>query len=124
VLEVVVRPSQSPDIRPQAPLGLQETPVTPELEATEWGGNGNAAFTFSKHDSNSIDAVHTETKRTFDKVRVKNPDDHDQHVDVEVMTKYEGRNAIDKSRITIKYDRIQPNEDIEVLSTDNVRSST
>lgn len=124
MLEVIVRPSQSPDIRPPIAFGLQASPApTPDTEVV-WGSAGNNAFNFTRHVSQSIEAVHNETTRTFDKVRVKNPDDLSQHVDVEAMTKYQGKNAIDRSRITINYDRVQEADNIEVLSRDNTRNST
>ena len=126
-LERIVRPSQDGSIRPNPVLGYQSPPVTPEDNTITWGGSGSNIFQASAHLSQSIDPAKwpdsSETSRTFDVVRVKNPDDTTQHVDVEVMTEYQARNKIDKSRITLRYGAQQPNANIEILSRNNVRKS-
>src|SRR3954469_8914596 len=85
-LEHVVRPVVVAGFRPQARV----LPVDPNATLTEFkleGGsskpveesfNGNTSITYS--------IKHKERDRTFDQIRVKNPDDNDQHVDVEVAT--------------------------------------
>lgn len=124
-LEVVVRPSQSPDIRPLTALGLgAPAAVDPENEVV-WGDSGNSAFTFSKHYSVTIEAVHDEKERTYDQVRVKNPDDEDQHVDVEVLRKISTakRKWIDEQEMTLNYKALDPDPDglTEILSRNNKR---
>lgn len=122
-LEKVVRPNQRPDLRPQYPLGLQTSVVLDAAEAIVWGSSGDRIFSISVHFSASIPPVYEEQSRTYDVVRVKNKDDKEQYVDVEVMTKYVGINQIDQSRTKISLDRVQSSSNVEVLSSGNERGS-
>lgn len=127
-LEQIVRPSQDGLIRPSPAAGYQAPPIIPNGNTVTWGSAGNDIFQVSAHVSQSINnpwPKSDETQRKYDVARVKNPDDHDQHVDVEAMTEYQARNKIDKSRITLRYAKMNPTEgNIEILSSDNVRKQT
>jgi hypothetical protein len=125
-LEQIVRPSQDGSIRPAPQQAIYGPPVIPDGNVISWGSSGSNIFQVSAHLSQNINnpwPKDTETKRTFDVVRVKNPDDLSQHVDVEAMTAYEARNTIDKSRITLKFAKMDPTEGgvVEIISSDNVR---
>ena len=70
---------------------------------------------------------HKERNRTFDQIRVKNPDDDDQHVDVESTTAlqthvYSGGSQPSKQKSAFQQQPEAAN--IEVLSTGNKRSAS
>jgi hypothetical protein len=99
-----------------------------------WGKAGDSIFNMdAPHYGGKIvppDDDKKETKRTYDVVRVQNPDDEDQYVETEVMTAYEAQNKIDPSRTQIAKDRFvlrfaptQPAANIKVISTGNTRTS-
>ena len=125
-IERIIRPAQDGAIRPAAVQGYQAPPATPDDNTITWGSSGSNIFQVSAHVSQTIDnpwPKSDETQRTYDLVRVKNPDDTDQHVDVEVMTEYQARNKIDKSRITLRYGAQEGSANVEVLSRKNIRKS-
>lgn len=124
-LEQIVRPSQSPDIRPAPTTALLEPPKTVNNPNVVWGTSGNSIFQLRAHASGQVDNRQDyETSRKFDVVRVKNPDDENQYIDVEVMTEYQARNKIDDSRTKLRFDKPKAKDNIEIISRDNTRSST
>lgn len=129
-LEHVVRPSQSPQIRPGSPTQLFETPKVPENDPIVFGGSGASIFDANAHNQVELPQPKWEESRTYDVVRVYNPDDHDQFVETEQMTEYQARNkevqgaAISQDRIVLKYATNTNTDDTEVVSKDNKRTST
>lgn len=123
-LEQIVRPSQFGDVRPsniQTGRAPQKTPNTDEIV---WGAAGNTVFQLtanSKAEVNNTTSV--EIKRTFDTVRIKSPDDPSVYVDVEVMTQYQSRNQLDKSRSLLRFTPPTSTPDAEVISRNQTRTS-
>lgn len=118
-LEVIVRPFVNPDTRPKA---RAPKPVVDE-RITEIAGRRGSFIQLSHSESTSWNTSNqTEVKRTFDVVRVKNPDDDQQHVDVEVTTKLRVRNA-DNSQSTLRLAKPTATENTEILEEDRERDS-
>lgn len=88
-LELVVRPFQTPVVRVP---GLAVGPALPDPDVVtlQCGDPEGVGKTFTESASSSVTAfVETkerEVSRTVVPVRVKNPDDLDQHVDIDVTT--------------------------------------
>ncbi len=123
-LEQIVRPSQSPDIRPAPTTALLESPKITANPIVTWGTPGDSIFQLRAHESGETNnETKEETKRKFDVVRVKNPDDHDQYVDVEVMTEYQARNKISESRTKLRFGQPKSSQHVEVISRDNTRTT-
>lgn len=126
-LEQIVRPSLAGAIRPSPPAGYFASPIFSDPNIVTWGTSGATVFELQAHQQATVPPAiwpkSDETKRTYDVVRVKNPDDPTQHVDVEAMTEYIARNRIDKSRTTLRYAPQGASDNVEVLSKNNVRTS-
>lgn len=122
-LEYVVRPSQSPQIRPGHPTQLFATVVAPQNEPILWGSAGKSIFDLRASTSIELPQPQFEAQRTYDVVRVYNPDDHTQSVDTEQMTEYQARNKMSADRFTMKFATNTNTPDTEVISTGNVRKS-
>ena len=121
-LEQIVRPSTNPSIRPPYPSQITSTAKPASDTPKVWGSSGNSVFDLRAQDESTVKpATWPETQRTYDVVRVKNTDDPDQHVDVEVMTEYQGRNKISQDRITLKFATNTNTDNTEVLSRGNIR---
>lgn len=120
-LEYVVRPSQAPQIRPGVPTQIFATPKVPNNNPNVWGSAGNSVFNLHANAQQDIPAPLTETSRTFDVVRVYNPDDHAQFVDTEQMTEYKGRNKISNDRIQLRFAGNTNTTNTEVVSKGNTR---
>jgi hypothetical protein len=115
-LEFVVRPSQSPAIRPGVPTQIFKTPKVPQNEPITWGNSGQSVFDLHAHTQAEIPKpLWPETDRKYDVVRVYNPDDHEQYVDTEQMTEYQGRNTISKDRIVLRFAKTQETADTKVM---------
>jgi hypothetical protein len=114
-LEYVVRPSMDKAIRPGTPTQIFETPKVPDNEPILWGGSGDSVFDLQAHAQQELPMPEfPETKRTYDVVRVYNPDDREQFVDTEQMTEYQGRNKISKDRIVLRFTKNQNTANTEV----------
>lgn len=120
-LEHVVRPSQAPQIRPGQPTQLFATPKVPQNEPQVWGGSGDSVFDLQAHAQQELPEPKFEAQRTYDVVRVFNPDDRSQFVDTEQMTEYQGRNKISKERFTMRFATNTNTENTEVRSRNNIR---
>lgn len=120
-LEYVVRPSQAPQIRPGTPTQIFETPKVPQNNANVWGSAGNSVFQLHAQAQQELPTPLTEKERTYDVVRVYNPDDRAQFIDTEQMTEYQGRNKISNDRITLKFATNHNTENTEVISKGNKR---
>lgn len=129
-LEYVVRPSQSPQIRPGTPTQIFATPKIVNNEPIVFGGSGDSIFDLSASSSAEVPPAKWEESRTYDVVRVYNPEDRSQFVDTEQMTEYQARNkpsqpsAIGQDRIQLKFATNTNTENTEVISRNNKRTST
>src|SRR5215204_7118063 len=124
-LEHVVRPIVVADFRPSKPQAL---PVDPNAEPEEFkieGGSGKAVKeTYSANASISYSIKHRERKRIFSNVKVMNPNDHDQHVTVEVPTRIQNKTysgGLQPSRQVNKYPDQEPSENIDIIDRNNTR---
>lgn len=67
---------------------------------------------------------HKEVKRTFDVARIKNPDDPNQHVDVEVINRLKiARDKSNKKTYQVDYPKIEPSDNVEILQRNQNRST-
>ena len=124
-LEQIVRPSQSPTIRPSRPISQYVPPAVEDENTISWGSAGNSIFTIRAHVAQTVNNNRNdETQRTYDTVRVTNEDDPSQYIDTEVMTEYQARNKIDDSRIVLRFAKTKPSANVQVLSSGNVRNSS
>lgn len=113
-LEHVVRPNVAADIRPSSPVIAPPAPDVSD-NILEWGGPGNSIFTYLSEAGFELETVNqqTETKRTYDTIRIKNKDDEQQYVDVAAPTKSLVRSTKGAQTETsyIPYDRAYPKTD-------------
>lgn len=127
-LEQIIRPAAAGAIRPPPPPGYFASPIFSDPNIVTWGSSGGSVFELQAHQQATVPPAkwpkNDEQKRKYDVIRVKNPDDPTQHVDVEAMTEYVARNRIDKSRITLRYAPQGESENVEVLSRNNTRNSS
>lgn len=129
-LEYVVRPSQLTNIRPGTPTQILATPKIIDNEPIVWGGSGNSIFDLNASESVDLPQAKWEEKRTYDVVRVYNPDDRTQFVDTEQMTEYQARNkpsqqsSIAADRIQLKFATNTNTDNTEVISKGNTRTSS
>lgn len=128
-LEYVVRPSQNPSIRPGHPSQILATPKIVANEPITWGSSGPSVFDLRASSQSEVPEAKWESSRTYDVVRVYNPDDHSQFVDTEQMTEYQARNkpsqpsAIAQDRIQLMFATNTNSPDTEVISKGNKRTS-
>lgn len=124
-LAQVIRPSQSPDIRPTRPAAYQAVLDAPADQEIVWGSAGNNIFVATAHTKGFVNNNNTneEVSRKYDVVRVKNPADTEQHVDFEVMTEYQSRNVITKDRTTLRFEKTAASANVQVLSRNNSRTA-
>lgn len=120
-LEYVVRPSQTKGIRPGTRTQLFEPPKVPDNDPITWGSGGDSVFDLQAHAQWEAPEPKFEAQRTYDVVRVFNPDDRDQFVDTEQMTEYQARQKIDKSRFTLRFQGNQDTTNTKVISKNNIR---
>lgn len=115
-LEFVVRPSQSPAIRPGTPTQIFQTAKVPQNTPITWGNAGQSVFDLHAHSQATVPKPEwPETSRKYDVVRVYNPDDKEQYVDTEQMTEYQGRNTISKERIVLRFAKTQATENTKIM---------
>lgn len=122
-LEFVVRPSQNPNIRPGTPTQIFEPQKTPDNPVNEWGSSGQSVFDLQAHAQQELPEPKWEETRTYDVVKVFNPDDKSQFVETEQMTEYQARNKISPDRFTMKFATNTNTENTEVVSRNNIRRS-
>jgi hypothetical protein len=122
-LEYVVRPSQSPQIRPGTPTQIFATPKIPENNPNTWGSAGNSVFALQASAQQELPQPYVEVERTYDVVRVYNPDDRTQFVDTEQMTGYKGKDAISNDRIQLRFNGNADTTNTEVISRGNKRTN-
>lgn len=128
-LEQIVRPSQAPSIRPGAATQIYTTPKVVVNEPVTWGSSGDSVFDLRAHSEAQNDTKWPESTRTFDVVRVYNPDDKESFVDTEVMTKFgatsknlkAGSSTADKFEMT--FSRPVAGENQEIMQKDVTRKS-
>lgn len=115
-LEYVVRPSQSPQIRPGTPTQIFQTPKVPTNNPNTWGSPGNSVFNLHAQAQQELPAPFVENARTYDVVRVFNPDDRTQFVDTEQMTEYQGKNRISNDHIQLRFEGNSDTTNTEVIA--------
>lgn len=115
-LEQVVRPSESPRIRPGVPVQIFATPKVVQNNANVWGSAGNSVFQLHAYAQQELPQPLNETERKYDVVRVYNPDDRSQFVDTEQMTEYQGRNKISNDRIKLRFNGNTNTTNTKVIS--------
>lgn len=117
--QALVRPVLVPDTRPrqtQAPLALSDADRVVEIGS----GSGNVLRLEHSHSFSWSKGSWSEKSRTFDTTRITNPENGDQHLDAEVVTKLRGKNQFgDIEKRT--YQRPQATPTIEILSRNNKR---
>jgi hypothetical protein len=123
-LEHVVRPSQAPQIRPGVPVQLFATPKVVINTPKTWGRPGDSVFDLTARSQSDVPQPKFEAQRTYDVVRVFNPDDRTQFVDTEQMTEYQGRNKLSSDRFTIKFATNTNTENTEVIQKGLIRKSS
>lgn len=128
ILEKLVRPSQSGDVRPDWRKNIKSASGTDKnaLVDISWGGSGESIFSLQYPPPNGPkldwpDDKNKETERTYDVVRVKNKDDPDQYIDTEVMTDWRGRNMQTGAMFNMQFGQTQASENIEIISRGNRR---
>ena len=122
-LEFVVRPSQSPNIRPGTPNQIFEPPKAGDDTPVVWGNGGQSVFDLHAHAQVELPQPKWEESRTYDVVKVFNPDDKSQFVETEQMTEYQARNRLSPERTQLKFATNTNTENTEVVSTGNIRKS-
>lgn len=122
-MEKITRPSNPPiTLRPDYPDQLSKAQPEPKSNMQVWGSAGQSVFQLrAASDSTVPEAKWPETQRTYDVVRVYNPDDRSQSIDTEVMTEFQGRNKISQDRVQIRFGQTQNTANSEVISRGNVR---
>jgi hypothetical protein len=123
-LEYVVRPSQSPQIRPGVPTQIFVTPKVPQNNPNVWGTAGNSVFDLHAHAQAELPTPLNETERKYDVVRVENPNDKTQFVDTEQMTEYKARNKISNDRIQLRFANNADTTNTEVISKGLIRKQS
>jgi hypothetical protein len=113
--EKQVRPVETIKLRPDYPDQLSKAPPPEKTNVVVWGSAGQSVFQLRASSQSKIDNKWPESKRTYDVVRVYNPDDRDQFIDTEVMTAFEGRNKISQDRIQIRFGVTQNTKNSEVV---------
>jgi hypothetical protein len=117
-LEIIVRPSLPNAKRPVA----KQSAAVDDAPFTMDGGSTSATELSHSRSVSYSNQLNREVRRVYDVVRVKNPDDEDQHVDVEVtrgMVLANGLGGINK----LKLSKPPTADNIEVLESLKTRDS-
>jgi hypothetical protein len=122
-LEYVTRPSQSPNIRPGHPTQLLAAPNVVANNPIVWGSPGNSVFDLRASSQSTVPTPKFEAQRTYDVVRVFNPNDKTQFVDTEQMTEYQGRNKLSADRVQLMFATNTNTDNTEVISKANIRKT-
>jgi len=119
-IDRAVRPSIPVSVHPTSLRLTAQAPAASEV-VLEWGGPGASVFTIKLDAYSELQTIErqTEVQRTADIVRVKNPDDPNQYVDVESVTKVLVQSE-KGSKYEIDYQRIQSAQDTEIIKRDQV----
>ena len=109
--------------RPDFDPSRYKTNVEDVATTVVWGRAG--ANPFAETFVQSLESTEErEIRRTFDVVRVKDPDNEDNHVDVEVLTEWEGRTKIGNKRIKMVLEKPRSSDNVEILQRGQTRSSS
>lgn len=118
-------PNYKESIRPDFNPARYQAPAADDETTFVWGKAGASPFQLNATVGFTVkDEQQVEMKRTYDTVRVKDPDNEDNHVDMEVVTAYQLKNKIDGSRINITMDRVQESDTVQILQKDQQRTSS
>jgi hypothetical protein len=123
-LESVVRPYAIQGVNPPKPQ--VEGPNAPEQAILEFGGSGASVFTVALSAFTEVVTIepHREISRTFDVVRVKNPDDPKQFVDVESLRKVTLQNVSTGAKREITYAEQQADANTEFVKRNQIRTTS
>lgn len=123
-LEQVVRPSETGEVRPGYISSNRAAPIVPDENEVVWGSAGNDVFALQANLKSEVKTGdEEEIERKVDTVRIKSKDDPSVYVDVEVMTEYQARNRIDKSRTTLRFQPPEGDANSEVIKRGEVRKT-
>lgn len=123
-LEQIVRPSETGNVRPGPVAYLRKTPAAPGSTEVVWGSSGNSVFQLQASSKAEVNnQTSQETSRTFDTVRIKSKTDPDTYIDVEVLTAYQAKNVIDKSRTQLRFTPPTSSSDAEVIARNQTRKT-
>lgn len=123
-MESLSRPWLPGDIRPSKKDTGRE-PVVAGNAVLTWGKGGGNVFLLAAGIQNNfvVEDDNVEIKRTFDTIRIKQPDNADNYVDVEVMTAYQSRNTISAERRKIAFSKVEASQNVEIIKRDQTRTS-
>lgn len=122
-LSLLSRPFLPLDIRPLK-RGTKPEPLDEGNAILEWGSAGSDVFQLQASNQNEIkNEDSTEVERTYDIVRVKNPDDPEQNLDVEVATEFALRTKISESRFKVRYTPQEASENVEIIARNQKRTT-
>lgn len=111
-------------IRPdRQPLAYSPSSTGEDDSTIVWGKAGASPFQLQANSALEEITERTEVQRTYDVVRVKDPDNEDNHIDVEVMTSYTSVDKNGGSRLKINLDRTRESQNVEILERDKTRTS-
>jgi hypothetical protein len=119
-LETLVRPLAVPDVRPRPTAGLLG-PSTQDPIKIDGGAGQEIALSHSRTWSWSSQRER-EVRRVYDVMRVHNPDDDQQFVDVEVVRGMALKNA-NGTMTKRKFEKPPADDNIEIQATGKVRNS-
>lgn len=124
-LEQIVRPSETGNVRPVNIIaGLRKAPAVVDPNEVVWGSAGNDVFQLQAHLQQEVNnRDEDEIQRKYDTVRIKSKDDPNTYVDVEVMTAYQSRNRIDKSRTELRFTPPEADANSEIIKRNQTRKS-
>lgn len=117
------KPKAEPDYQAGFDPRKFRTTITQDESFTKvWGKPGANPFQLTATASFNMEETQ-EIERKFDVVRVKDPDNEDNHIDVEVLTKLTTQSTISKQRTSISLERTQTSSSTEILQRDQTRTS-
>lgn len=124
VMSSLAGPSAKLSIHPDFNPNKYKAFLIPSTENTiVWGRAGASPFEEVYSVAFEVEEQR-EIQRTFDVVRVKDPDNEDNHVDVEVMTQWVSRSSINGQRVTLNLARQPSAANIEVMQRGQTRTAS
>lgn len=123
-LETIFRGSAIQGINPPKPQ--VEGKAKDDEAILEFGGAGASVFTVSLSSFSELTTIepHRETTRTFDTLKIKNPDDPTQFVEVESLRKVTIQNNATGGKREITYAEQQAGQHVEFVKRNQVRGNS
>jgi hypothetical protein len=109
--------------RPDANTAAYAPPQADSDTTVVWGKAGASPFQLQANVALEVIEERTEVQRTYDVVRVTDPNNEDNHIDMEVMTSYTSVDKNGGSRLKINLDRATESENVKVMERDRTRVS-